>query len=265
VGIVNYNAALNVLVSVKGHPYPRDAFSTMLDSMDNMACTIVEQPASQAFMTPTMAAPYDALVFYDMPGVDFSTQPPTLVAPPAELQEGFLQLLEAGMGMVFLHHALAAWPLWEAFGDILGGRFFYNPQVCKGLPVLDSGYRHEVDYKVTVVDTSHPVTQGLPANFALQDELYLCEIFEADIHPLLSCDYGFESGNFYSAQHAVTGRMYCNDHWPHPSGSPLLGWTRQIGDARIVYLQPGDTARTMEDSHYRQLLENAVHWVAGKA
>lgn len=30
-------------------------------------------------MNPKAAAPWDVLVFYDMPGIDFSTQPPTLV------------------------------------------------------------------------------------------------------------------------------------------------------------------------------------------
>ena len=264
VGIINHHAPLNVLVSTKGHPYPRDALSALLDSMTGVACTVVEQPASQVFINVERAKPYDALVFYDMPGIDFSTQPPGLVAPPPALINDFNALLEAGVGMVFLHHALAAWPLWEELGNVIGGRFFYTPQICNGRQVLDSGYRHDVDYTVSVVDAEHPVTRGLPSRFTLQDELYLCEIFEADVHPLLRCHHRFEATEFYSAKHAVTGKMYCNDNWPHPAGSALLGWTRQVANARIVYLQPGDTADTLGNPHYRMLLENAIHWVAGQ-
>ena len=63
-GIINYGAGLKVLVASKGHPYARDGFSDMLDSLPGMACTVVEQPASQAFIDPELAADYDALLFY---------------------------------------------------------------------------------------------------------------------------------------------------------------------------------------------------------
>ena len=78
------------------------------------------------------------LVFYDMPGIDFSTQPPGFVAPSDKLKEGFMSLLEAGKGMVFLHHAIAGWPLWPEYGEVIGGRFFYSPTASRGEPVLDS-------------------------------------------------------------------------------------------------------------------------------
>ena len=51
-GIINYGAELKVLVASKGHPYAKDGFSDMLDSLPDMACTVVEQPASQAFIDP---------------------------------------------------------------------------------------------------------------------------------------------------------------------------------------------------------------------
>ena len=127
-GIINYQPQLSALVATKGHPYPRDAFSECLDSLEGITSTIVEQPASQQFLDPLLATPYDVLVFYDMPGVDFSTQPPTITPPSERLKENMNLLLEAGKGMVFLHHALASWPMWPEFGEIVGGRFFYNPQ-----------------------------------------------------------------------------------------------------------------------------------------
>ena len=151
-GIIDYHSPLKALVSVKGHPFDRSAFAGLFESFEGIQHTFVDQPASQAFLNPEAAAPWDVLVFYDMPGIDFSTQPPRFVAPSDKLKEGFMALLEAGKGMVFLHHAIAGWPLWPEYGEVIGGRFFYAPTTLRGEPILDSGYRHDVKHTVQVVD-----------------------------------------------------------------------------------------------------------------
>ena len=264
-GIIDYHSPLNVLVSTKGHPFERDAFASVFESFQGIRHTFVEQPASQAFMNPAGAAPWDVLVFYDMPGIDFSTQPPTLIPPSEALRAGFEALLESGKGMVFLHHAIAGWPLWPEYGEVIGGRFFYRPAECRGQAALDSGYRHDVAHSVTVLAEDHPIAAGLPSVFPLKDELYLYEVFDQSITPLLSSDYSFTNNHFYSAYHAVTGKMFCNDDWPHPAGSSLIGWTKTAGASRICYLQPGDGPDTYASEHYRQLLENAIRWAAEKS
>ena len=162
----------------------------------------------------------------------------------------------------FLHHAIAGWPLWSDYGEVIGGRFFYLPTECRAQPVLDSGYRHEVSHSVQVVDVAHPVTEGVDDAFSLTDELYLYEVFESDVEPLLTSGHTFDSEHFYSARHAVTGSMFCNDDWPHPAGPNLIGWTKTVKNSRIVYLQPGDGPDTYASPHYRRLVENAIRWVA---
>lgn len=261
-GIIDYHSPLNILVSVKGHPYERDAFAAVFESFEGIRHTFVEQPATQTFLNPDAAAPWDVLVFYDMPGIDFSAQPPELVAPSKAMKTGFMDLLAAGKGLVFLHHAIAGWPLWPEYGEVIGGRFFYRPSDCRGRPVLDSGYRHDVAHTVSVQDANHPIVDDLPESFPLTDELYLYEVFENDVTPLITSDYEFDCEHFYSAHHAVTGRMFCNDDWPHPAGSSLIGWTKQHDNSRIVYLQPGDGPDTYASPHYRRLLENAIRWAA---
>ena len=96
-----------------------------------------------------------------MPGIDFSTQPPGFVAPPEDLKKGFMDLLSEGKGMVFLHHAIAGWPLWPEYGEVIGGRFFYSSSECRGKTVLDSGYRHDVAHSVRVLD---PITRSQRAS-----------------------------------------------------------------------------------------------------
>ncbi len=261
--IIDYNSELRLLVSVKGHPYPRDAFFGMLESMAGIAFTAVEQPASQAFMAPGRTAGFHAALLYDMPGIDFSEQPPRLVPPPEALRRDLPALLEEGFGLVFLHHAIAGWPLWPEYAEIVGGRFLYRPAPLRGEPRLDSGYRHAVAHNIRVLD-NHPVTAGLPAEFGLTDELYLYEVFDDAIIPLLASDYRFDREHFYSAEQAVTGRLYSNEGWDHPPGSNLVGWVKSWGNSPIVYLQPGDDVAAYDCPAFRRLLENALRWVASE-
>jgi type 1 glutamine amidotransferase len=131
--------------------------------------------------------------------------------------------------------------------------------------VLDSGYRHDVSHEVSVADITHPITAGVDKTFSLTDELYLYEVFEDEVEPLLTSAHTFDREHFFSAHHAVTGNMFCNDNWPHPDGSALIGWTKNEGQSRIAYLQPGDGPETFASGQYRQLLENAIRWAADYA
>lgn len=261
--IINYHGETQVLVSVKGHPYARDAFFDMFENMEGIAYTAVEQPASQVFFDPGMSEPYDALVLYDMPGLDFSVQPPEYVAPPASFRAGFIDMLERGQGCVFLHHAIAGWPAWEEYAEIVGGRFLYRPGRVRGEDTLDSGYRHAVPYRASVLE-AHPVTEGIEPEFDITDELYLCEVFEDDIIPLLASDYHFDRDHFYSAFQAATGRMFSNEGWVHSNGSNIIGWVKHYGNSPIVYLQSGDDTDAYNHPQYRRLLENAIRWVASE-
>lgn len=261
--VVRYGEPLNVLVVAKGHPYLRDPFMALFDDLPGIACTLVEQPAAQRLMNPAGMAGFDALVLYDMPGLDFaSDEKPGYVAPSEAFRAGFLALLDAGKGVVALHHALAGWPAWPEYAELLGGRFLYRPGELRGQQRLDSGYRHDVDHEVSIVDPRHPVAEGLPATFPLVDELYLGEVFEDLVHPLLRSNATFTRERFYSATLAVNGRMFSNEGWDHPVGSNLVGWTKRARKSPLVYLQPGDGPATYQDPNYRRLVENAIRWVA---
>ena len=91
-------------------------------------------PAAEAVLTPEAAKPFDVIVFYDMPGVRFKrSNPPFEYYDPGEsYKENFVQLLESGKPMIFLHHAIAAWPTWPEFAEFLGGRFHFLPGELKG-------------------------------------------------------------------------------------------------------------------------------------
>lgn len=259
--LIRYGAPLQCLVAVRGHPFDRTAFDAMFHAMDGVAATMVDQPAAALLMNPEAMKSFDALLLYDMPGLDFTRGPPEIVPPEPWLREGLQALLTAGKGVVALHHALAGWPDWADYGDWLGGRFLYAPSSVRGEQRLDSGYRHDMTYEAEIIGP-HPVTQGLPPRFSITDELYLAEIFEADVTPLLRSSARFTREDFFSAALAVQGRMRDRTGWEHPPGSNLIGWAKQALNSRLVYLQPGDGATAYENPHYRRLVENAIRWVA---
>ena len=151
----------NVLVITKGHPFEREPFFEMFDAFADITWTHVEHPAALAVFEPEYASEFDALVFYDMPGVEFHSHEPAFPEPPQRLRENFASLTHNGIGLVFLHHAIAGWPAWPEYGELIGGGFLYVPQELRGAARQDSGYRHGVTHTVSVV-ADHPVTAGLP-------------------------------------------------------------------------------------------------------
>lgn len=256
---------LETLLVCKGHPYEREPFYAVFEQMADVNYTLVEQPAARALFTIEQAEPYDAFVMYDMPGIRFNPEPgkgPDFEKPSESYKQGFLDLLDHGQGMVFLHHAIAGWPAWSDYAEIMGGRFLYMPATLRGRSCPDSGYRHGVEHTVSTVG-EHPVLEGVPATFSITDELYLAEVFEGDVEPLLVSDYDFNPENFYSAANVVRdGNMFSNDNWSHEQGSALIGWTKTWGNSRIVYLQCGDDPVAYANPHFQRLLGNSIRWVS---
>jgi len=251
----------SLLVLSGGHPFDADGFAGLLGSLGGWEVTHLSHPAAEAAVAAGAAADADALLFYDMAGYTFADG--TVTARPPDPR--FVAALEArfasGRGAVLMHHALAAWGAWPGWSEIAGGRFLYQPGLLRGQAHSDSGYRHDVAYTAEVV-ADHPVTAGVPAYFDLVDELYLAPVFEAEVIPLVRARHDFAASGFYSAAHAVAGRMFDNSGWDHPRGSNLVGWARQHGPARIVYLQPGDGPPAYASAPLRRLLANALDWTA---
>ncbi len=61
-----------------------------------------------------------------------------------EFKQGFDALLEAGIPIVALHHAIAAWTSWPDYSDALGGVLLHFPGEVQGRDVLDGGTRADI-------------------------------------------------------------------------------------------------------------------------
>lgn len=245
---------LDVLVVVGGHPFDDESFFDVFDSMQGIRWTSSD--------TPSMG--HDVVVFYDMPGFSFTrSDPPVQFLQPSEDRIGVMtDLRNEGVGLVFLHHAIAGWPLWPDYAEIIGGRFHYQPASLRGVPYPDSGYVFDVNHEVVVVEPDHPVCRNLPPTFVLTDELYCFPVFEDSVVPLMRTRFPVEDpGMFHSADLAIRSRMFANEGWSHPPGSDLVAWAKTAGEAPVVYLQFGDGPVTYANENYRLVLSNAVSWV----
>ena len=257
---------MQVFVATKGHAFDRNAFEIMLRSLGGIEPTMVDQPAAAMLLNPEAMRRFDAVLFYDMPGLDFRVpraERPANVFPEKYFVRGFEGLLAEGKGIVALHHALAGWPGWPFYAEALGGAFLYKDGPVRAAVRPSSGYAADVRYQVVPGTSNHPVLHGIPASFVLTDELYLNEVFDEDIVPLLRLTERPSANAFTSAMRAVR-RLEPGEGqpWNPPPGSDVIGWAKAAGNSPLVYLQPGDGPQTYADANYRLLLGNALRWVA---
>lgn len=253
-----------MLLVTKGHPFAREPFFAVFDADAGIEWTHVDQPAAQVLFHPERADPWDVFVLYDMPGLRFTRADPPVefLPPPPEYVDGFRRLLDNGKGMVFLHHAVAGWPAWPDYADIVGTRFHYQPARLRGVDYPDSGYRFDVTHRVEVIDPDHPICAGLDGGFSLTDELYLFPPPDEGVVPLLRTTHDMTDRGFFSADAAIRGRRNENEGWHHPPGTDLVAWVKHAGRSPVAYLQFGDGPQTYADPNYRRVLANAIRWAA---
>jgi type 1 glutamine amidotransferase len=106
---------------------------------------------------------------------------------PAALKASFEQFVSAGGGLVSVHAADNAFPSWKAFNEMVGvggwrdrteqagPYWFYRDGrlVSDNAPGRAGSHGKRLPFAVTVRDSSHPITKGLPPIWMHQgDELY---------------------------------------------------------------------------------------------
>ncbi|OJJ21604.1 hypothetical protein BKI52_13905 [marine bacterium AO1-C] len=251
---------INALLVTKGHAFQEIPFFSMIDDLGTWDDEVtinwkhVKHPKALAAFEPARTDDYDVVVFYDMPGVVFTNnpaQPFQHAEPPAEFKKNFMDLVDKGKGMVFIHHAIGGWPTWKEYTELIGGKFQFMPGEVGGKNYPGSGYRFYEPQTISVLDTSHPIVEGLGTAFKMRDEVYLYPVLEDDVVPLLRSDFNFVSENF------ANGGLGFKEH---PKGSDLIAWVRASGKSPIAYLQPGHGPQIYSDNNYKRLIVNAIKW-----
>jgi type 1 glutamine amidotransferase len=174
-------------------------------------------------------------------------------------------LTNGDKGFVLFHHSLASWVhSWpagvngsNAYVEMMGAAADWGMDLknLRGKDYPRSGYRQGTEQRMTVVDKSHPITQGIN-DFDIVDEPYLCPVYEDSIHPLLRSSFQPTADKF---AHAPNG---ANVGAGHPPGSNVAAWVKTAENTPICYIQPGHDNNAWSNPSYRRLMLNAIKWAA---
>jgi type 1 glutamine amidotransferase len=216
--------SIRILVITGGHDFKADQFNQMLASLGgNITYNIAQLPGAYEMFLPENRSKYDVLVFYHM-----------WQKINDEQAKVFADCIREGKPIVALHHSICAFDDWPEYFEIIGGKYFHKPATVHGKEYAACSYIHDLHFKVRIVDPENPVTKGLK-DFELFDETYKGYYIKDGVTPLLTTD--------------------------EPSSTPVIGWTKKYGKARIVTLQSGHDTATFENPNFRKLLKQAIEWV----
>ncbi len=215
--------AVRVLVVTGGHPY-ETSFYEVFASQADIRWSHATSPA-EAF-APGLKDRCDVLVLYDMHNEIGEAEQKTL-----------REFVEAGKGVVALHHSIVdytSWPWW--YEEVIGGKYFEKP--LGEHPA--SHYKDDVPMVVRPAHgmENHPIVRGL-GELVTVDECYRGMWHSPKITVLM------ETANELNDRPVV----YLG---PRPG-------------AQVVYIQLGHGPFTHQHPGYRKLVHNAIQWAAGRA
>ena len=199
-----------------GHSHELSFYSVF---ENNPEFRINVNPHPLAF-TGDMRKSVDVLVLYDMTDVNEEAR-----------RKNLRDYLEAGKGLVVLHHAVIdnqKWPWW--YEEVTGGRYFLNAEGDHRA----STYQHDVPLKVHA-PINHPVTAGLE-DFTITDEVYNFMWRSPKSQVLLEAD--------------------------RPEGEKAVAWIGPWQKSRVVVIQLGHGKEAHQNASYRKLVRNAILWSA---
>lgn len=212
--------AVRVLLVSGGHDHEASLYSAFENWRD---VRVNVDPHPLAFRNG-LRRKYDVLVLYDSIQVEHL---------PDKARQNLKEFVEAGKGVIVLHHAIvdfAAWEWW--WKEVVGGRYFLKAE--GEYPA--STYRHDVEIVVTP-RPGHPITKGLP-QMRIYDETYKHVWRHPDAQVLLTA--------------------------AHPTSDVDIGWVSPYPKSRVVYLQPGHGRESHQLPWFRNLLHRSILWTAGR-
>ena len=219
-------AKIRVLLLYGGHAFEETKFFAMFDALSGIQYTKAAMPKAAALLKPGLEKDYDVIVRYDMGG-----------SPTPEQKAAFVALLQRGIGLVSLHHSIAAFPDWDEYHKILGVHYYLKAVDTPTEEHIRSKWHEGQTIHVAVADREHPITHGL-SDFTIHDETYCAYDVSPAVRVLLTTD--------------------------HPENERTIAWVNQYGKSRIFYFQLGHGSQAWQNPAYPEILGRAIHWAAGR-
>lgn len=212
---------LAVAFVIGGHSYEVPMTLTALESLPGMRFYPQDLPSFIRNKGDALER-YDAAVFYNFHGHGIDVN---LTDDARELAlEAVRETGEAGVGILPLHHGVAAFPDAEEWADVCG--------LAGGS--IDGAYTDQ-RFRVDVADRDHSITRGLDS-FEFTDETYTMDEPDDDSEILLTTD--------------------------HDPGMEALAWTRRYRNSRVFCYQSGHGRNAFTDRNFLTVLARGIRWVA---
>lgn len=147
-----------------------------------------------------------------------------------EAESAIEKFVSSGKGIATFHLTSYAFEGWKAWPEINGAVWF------------KLGHSKRRVFKVDIIDKAHPITQGVPSPFDIDDELYNGLTLNPGIVPLA-------------------------DAWDDPAASgtgkrhPLV-WCGSFGQGRLFHMTLGHDLKGLSAEGFQKLLVNGVAWAA---
>jgi len=215
---------IRAVVVTGGHGFDQQAFPKLFEGHPDIVCEFKPQKDDSEIFEDVAEWPYNVVVLYNM------TQKIS-----EKRRQDFLALLDRGVGLVVLHHAIAAFQDWPEFEKIIGTRYYLKETVVDGVKHLRGAYRHDVDFAIHVEDPEHPITTGL-ADFEVRDEGYRNQTYAPDNHLLLSTD--------------------------NAASEKPIAWVRTYRNARVFCTVIGHGPQAFTSEPFRRVVTRAIRWTA---
>jgi len=181
-----------------------------LSQRDEFELTTVEEDLD-VLVSPNLDS-YDLIVFYYTVGEISDAQ-----------KNGLLNHIASGKGYVGIHSAADSFRGCPEYRAMVGGHFITHPR-----------YR---EYQVSIVDSDHPITEGL-VEFNVTDEQYILD-YDRRVDVLASA-------------------LYQGDMAP-------VAWTKSWGEGRIFYLALGHDAPACQHENFSLMLQRGALWAGTPA
>ncbi|WP_084784910.1 ThuA domain-containing protein [Calidithermus timidus] len=204
------SASGRVLVFSKTESFRHDSIPDglaairQLGDQNGFAVDATEDPSA---FTPGNLTQYKAVIFLNTQGK---------VLDPSQ-QAAFQQYIQSGGGFVGIHSAADTLTDWPWYVKLVGAKFASEIRAAS--------------LKLTVVDGSHPSTQGLPSPWYFETEAYN---FDANpktngVSVLLNLDEGYVDGGTMGGDHPMA--------WYHPYDGGR-SWYTNLGSDKADYGDP---------------------------
>jgi type 1 glutamine amidotransferase len=205
---------LKVLVVSGGHGFPVAPFRKVFAGYKDMDCTFVSEKTGGEAFEEIGHWDYDAIVLYNY-----------MKKPSDNAWKNFTSLLDRGVGLVILHHAIYGYRPRPEFMKMVG--------VTSWL----TGAKEGEVIRVHVADPDHPITRGL-ADFTIHDEFYQGVKLAPGMHVLLSTDT--------------------------PGNEKWIAWVHTYRKSPVCYFQLGHDAAAYASKDFQTILGRAIRWTAGR-